>query len=47
MSAMADVGWPLDGSVPTYCASSATASSSLKAPAMKKVKSAALAKRAL
>ena len=34
-----------DGSDPTYCASSGSASSTLNAPTMKNVKSAAFAKR--
>ena len=38
---------PVDGSEPTYFATSGSTSSSLKAPTMKNVKSAALANRAL
>ena len=41
----ADAFRPVDGSEPTYWASSGTAVSSLKAPTMKNVKSAAFAKR--
>ena len=37
---------PVDGSEPTYRASSGSASSTLNAPTMKNVKSAAFAKRA-
>ena len=40
-----EVAFPVDGSDPTYCASSGTTSSTLKAPTMKKVKSAAFANR--